>query len=52
MFISVTINYVYFVQAKIAYVTPNPIEIYKETHFSEKNKKFVSEYAESKYVSE
>jgi hypothetical protein len=39
-------------KAKIGNVTPNPIEIYKETQFSEKNKKFVSEYAESKYVSE
>jgi hypothetical protein len=52
MFFSVTINYVYYVQAQITKVTPNPIEIYKETHFSEKNKKFVSEYVESKYVSE
>ena len=52
MFFSVTINYVYYVQAKITKATPNPIEIYKETHFCEKNRKFVNEYVESKYISE
>jgi hypothetical protein len=52
MFFNVIVNYVYYVHAKITKATHNSIDIYKETHFSEKNKKFVSKYAKSKYVSE
>ena len=51
MLFSVTVNYVYYVQRKITQAIPDPVEVYKETHIK-KNEKFVSEYAESKYVSE
>jgi hypothetical protein len=45
MFFSVTVNYVYYVQRKNTRATPDPIEVYKETHVN-KNEKFVSEYAQ------
>jgi hypothetical protein len=51
MFFSVTVNYVYYVQAKMNDGKVNLIEIYEETH-KKKNGKFVSEYAKSKLVSE
>jgi hypothetical protein len=51
MLFNVIVNYVYYVQRKITQVTPDPIEVYKETHVN-KNEKFVSEYAQNKYVSE
>jgi hypothetical protein len=51
MFFNVTINYVYYVKANITKAIPNPIQIYKETHIN-KDGKFVSQYAECKYVSE
>jgi hypothetical protein len=51
MFFNVTVNYVYYVQAKKNDGKYNLIEIYKETH-KKKNGDFVSQYAENKLVSE
>jgi hypothetical protein len=51
MFFSVTVNYVYYVHAKKSKAIPNLIEIYKDTH-ARKDGEFVSDYAQSKYVSE
>ena len=51
MFFSVTVNYVYYVQAKKNDGKYNLIEIYEETH-KKKNGDFVSGYSESKLVSE
>ena len=43
--------YVYYAHAKFTKAVPNPIQIYMEIHVI-RNGKFVSNYAESKYVSE
>jgi hypothetical protein len=51
MFFSVTVNYVYDVQAKKNDGKVNLIEIYEETH-KKKDGDFVSKYAENKLISE
>jgi hypothetical protein len=51
MFFSVAVNYVYYVHVKKNKVIHNLIKIYKDMH-TRKNEKFVSDYAQSKHVSE